>query len=26
MAWASERLPHAAEVRAAIAHWMSAAG
>ncbi|MFN6544246.1 FAD-dependent monooxygenase [Mycolicibacterium nivoides] len=26
VAWASERLPHAAEVRAAIAHWMSAAG
>ncbi|CDP85695.1 MULTISPECIES: FAD-dependent monooxygenase [Mycolicibacterium] len=23
-AWASERLPHAAEVRAAIIHWMSA--
>lgn len=26
VAWASERLPHAAEVRAAITHWMSAAG
>ncbi|WP_441961002.1 FAD-dependent monooxygenase [Mycolicibacterium houstonense] len=26
VAWASERLPHPAEVRAAIAHWMSASG
>jgi hypothetical protein len=26
VAWASERLPDAAEVRAAITHWMSAAG
>ncbi|WP_235654216.1 FAD-dependent oxidoreductase [Mycolicibacterium houstonense] len=26
VAWASERLPHPAEVRAAIAHWTSASG
>jgi 2-polyprenyl-6-methoxyphenol hydroxylase-like FAD-dependent oxidoreductase len=26
VAWASERLPHAEEVRAAIAHWISPSG